>query len=85
LRSKSYSRSVLHALQLALAPQVHLALRDPALPLYNEDQDGDASPDDVRSFRASIAASDGLIVVTPEYNRGIPGVLKSALDWASRP
>jgi chromate reductase len=85
LRSKSYSRSVLHALQLALAPQVHLALRDPALPLYNEDQDGDASPDDVRSFRASIAASDGLIIVTPEYNHGIPGVLKNALDWASRP
>lgn len=85
LRAQSYSRSVLRALQQALAPEVQLAVRDPALPLYNQDQDGDAAPEDVRRFRASISASDGLIVVTPEYNHGIPGVLKNALDWASRP
>jgi chromate reductase len=85
LRSNSHSRSVLHALQRVLAPEVCLAVRDLGLPLYNEDDDGDSAPDDVRTFRASIAASDGIVIVTPEYNHGIPGVLKNALDWASRP
>src|SRR5258707_2092957 len=85
LRSNSYSRSVLYALQRALAPEVSLAIRNLALPLYNEDEDGASASDEVRSFRSSIAASDGVIIVTPEYNHGIPGVLKNALDWASRP
>jgi chromate reductase, NAD(P)H dehydrogenase (quinone) len=39
----------------------------------------------VRQLRAAIAESDGVVIVTPEYNHGIPGVLKNALDWASRP
>jgi chromate reductase, NAD(P)H dehydrogenase (quinone) len=85
LRSSSYSRSVLYALQRALAPEVSLAIRDLALPLYNEDEDGASASDEVRSFRSSTATSDGVIIVTPEYNHGIPGVLKNALDWASRP
>jgi chromate reductase len=85
LRSSSYSRSVLYALQHALAPEVDLAIRTLGLPLYNEDEDGASASDDVRSFRSSIAASDGVVIVTPEYNHGIPGVLKNALDWASRP
>ena len=85
LRSNSYSRSVLYALQRALVPEVRLAVRDLGLPLYNEDEDGDFASDDVRSFRSSIAASDGVVIITPEYNHGIPGVLKNALDWASRP
>ena len=85
LRSNSYSRTVLYSLQRALAPNVCLSVRDLGLPLYNEDEDGDSASDDVRSFRSSIAASDGVVIVTPEYNHGIPGVLKNALDWASRP
>jgi chromate reductase len=85
LRSNSYSRSVLYALQRALAPEISLAVRDLGLPLYNEDADGASASDDVRIFRSSIAASDGVVIVTPEYNHGIPGVLKNALDWASRP
>jgi chromate reductase len=85
LRSNSHSRSVLYALQRALAPEISLSVRDLELPLYNEDADGASASDEVRSFRSSIAASDGVVIVTPEYNHGIPGVLKNALDWASRP
>ncbi|MGA7179805.1 MAG: NAD(P)H-dependent oxidoreductase [Thiobacillaceae bacterium] len=54
------------------------------LPLYN--QDGDANPaDSVKQLKAEIAAARGLLFVTPEYNRSIPGVLKNAIDHASRP
>ena len=57
----------------------------PELPLYNEDEDGNHASLDVRQFRSAVAYSAGLIIVTPEYNHGVPGVLKNALDWASRP
>jgi len=56
------------------------------LPLYNQDYDG--TPDEPASyarFRASIAEADGVLFVSPEYNRGIPGVLKNAIDVGSRP
>ncbi|SKA39908.1 NAD(P)H-dependent FMN reductase [Enhydrobacter aerosaccus] len=85
LRRNSYCRSVLEALQAILPPDVRLALHEPRLPLYSEDEDGEASPHEVRRFRASIAASDGVVIVTPEYNHSLPGALKNALDWASRP
>lgn len=54
------------------------------LPLYNQDHDGDPPEQYVR-FRDRIAASDGVLFVSPEYNRGIPGVLKNAIDIGSRP
>jgi chromate reductase len=57
----------------------------PELPLYNEDEDGNHAPLEVRQFRNAVAYGAGLIIVTPEYNHGMPGVLKNALDWASRP
>lgn len=52
------------------------------LPLYNADQDGVPA---VARLRAEIESADGLFFVTPEYNFSIPGVLKNAIDWASRP
>jgi chromate reductase len=55
------------------------------IPLYDQDEDGEHAPKTVRALKAKIANSDGLLIVTPEYNYGIPGVLKNALDWASRP
>lgn len=55
------------------------------LPHYNQDLEGDATPEVVTLFRQSIADADGLVIVTPEYNYGMSGVLKNALDWASRP
>lgn len=55
------------------------------VPLYNADEDGAAAPAGVTSLREAIGLADGLIVVSPEYNYGMPGVVKNALDWASRP
>lgn len=55
------------------------------LPFYNEDIDGDTPPAPAVAFRDAIAASDAVLLVTPEYNGTIPAVLKNALDWASRP
>ena len=54
------------------------------LPLYSPDYDSDYPPE-ARALKASIAAVDAVLFVTPEYNRSIPGALKNAIDWASRP
>ena len=54
------------------------------LPLYNRDFDADY-PQVARDFKASVAAMDAILFVTPEYNRSIPGALKNAIDWGSRP
>ncbi len=55
------------------------------IPLYNEDLDCEPALPAIVGLRTAIAESDGVIIATPEYNHGIPGVLKNALDWASRP
>ncbi len=85
LRKESFNRKLANAL-IRLAP-TDFSLRHvdiSRLPLYN--QDDDANPvESVKSLRAEIAASKGLLFVTPEYNRSIPGVLKNAIDHASRP
>jgi chromate reductase len=85
LRRGSYSTAILHGLAAALGAEAELDIREPLLPLYNQDEDGPAAPATVRAFREAIAASDGIVISTPEYNHGIPGLLKNALDWASRP
>jgi chromate reductase, NAD(P)H dehydrogenase (quinone) len=56
-----------------------------ALPHYDQDLDTDQPPAAVVAFRAAVAAADALVVATPEYNGSLPGVLKNAIDWASRP
>ena len=56
-----------------------------AIPLYNEDVRAAGEPASVRDLRAAIAAGDALLIATPEYNYSIPGVLKNAIDWVSRP
>ncbi|HEU0199573.1 MAG TPA: NADPH-dependent FMN reductase [Burkholderiaceae bacterium] len=86
LRRDSYNTTVLHALAPMIAGRAQMTvatLHD--VPLYNADLDGDAAPDGVRALKAAITAADGLVVCSPEYNYGIPGVLKNAIDWASRP
>jgi chromate reductase len=55
------------------------------VPLYNSDLEGERLPDPVRALKDAIAQSDGIILCSPEYNHGMSGVLKNALDWASRP
>jgi len=86
IRKASYTKALLENLALDMPEQVRLhihPLND--LPLYNEDNDGDHPPEAAIALRAAIAAADGLVIATPEYNYGISGVLKNALDWASRP
>ena len=56
-----------------------------SVPPYDEDDDGDTAPVAVARMRAAIAGADALLFSTPEYNSSIPGQLKNALDWASRP
>lgn len=85
LRKASFSRATLTGLRDNLPEKVTLEICDLQLPLYNEDDDRSNAPSEVRRFRDAIASSDGVLIVTPEYNHGVPGVLKNALDWASRP
>lgn len=85
LRKDSFSRATLIGLRDILPDKVMLQIFDLQLPLYNQDDDRSDAPDEVSRFRKGIAGSDGVVIVTPEYNHGIPGVLKNALDWASRP
>lgn len=85
LRRESYSTAVLLTLKEALAGRATVNILSPDLPLYNGDLDGEQRSDAIKNFQGSIASSDGLLIVSPEYNYGIPGVLKNALDWASRP
>ncbi len=86
LRRASNSTAVLRGLQDALAPEAALDIFSlHGLPLYNEDDDGEHAPESVRALRSAIETSDGVIMVSPEYNHGMSGVLKNGLDWASRP
>jgi chromate reductase len=85
LRRNSYSLAILRGLQARLGAEATLDIRDLNLPLYNQDEDGPDGPEAVHGFRRAIAEVDGLVISTPEYNHGVPGVLKNALDWASRP
>lgn len=85
LRADSLNRRVARALMRLGAPDLdwhEIAIGD--LPLYNQDDEATPMPV-VARLKADIAASDGLLFVTPEYNRSIPGVLKNAIDHASRP
>jgi chromate reductase len=87
LRRDSFNRKLadqLPALARADAGLTFVQARIDDLPLYN--QDDDANPaESVKRLKREIAAADGVIFVTPEYNRSMPGVLKNALDHASRP
>src|ERR1700680_2842508 len=85
LRRASNSTAVLRGLQDALAPRAALSIFPlHGMPLYNEDDDGQHAPESVRVLRSAIETSDGVIMISPEYNHGMSGVLKNSLDWASR-
>lgn len=86
LRQASFSTAVLRGLADAAASRAEIVvhtLND--VPPYNQDLDTATPPDGVVALRAAIGGADGLIIVSPEFNYGLPGVLKNALDWASRP
>lgn len=84
LRADSINRTYAEHLQ-ALAPEgVNFQLLDLNLPLFNQDLEADF-PAAATALKQAIEAADGVLFVTPEYNRSFPGVLKNAIDWASRP
>ncbi len=85
LSASSINRTLATALTRLAPPSLsfrEIAIKD--LPLYNHDLDGDYPPAG-RTLKQELEAVDALLIVTPEYNRSIPGALKNAIDWASRP
>jgi chromate reductase len=86
LRAGSYSNAVLETLREKFADAADLTIWDLApIPAYNQDFEGDKRPAPVKELLAAIDVADGLVLCAPEFNHSIPGVLKNALDWASRP
>jgi len=84
LRAAASSKAVVETICLKLADEAEFFRFDiGSLPHYNADLD--PLPQTVTSLKAAIADADGMIIVTPEYNYSVPGVLKNAIDWASRP
>ncbi|MBX2810391.1 MAG: NAD(P)H-dependent oxidoreductase [Myxococcales bacterium] len=84
LRDSSYNTGLLRAAKDLALDDIDITIFDIGdIPLYNDDLGGEVSA--VERFKQAVADSDGVLIATPEYNYGIPGVLKNALDWASRP
>jgi chromate reductase len=87
LRQASFNGALMRA-AVELAPaemkiDVFTALGE--IPMFNQDVEAQGDPESVRRFKAAIQAADALLIATPEYNFGLPAVLKNAIDWASRP
>jgi chromate reductase len=87
VRRDSHNRKLLRAAAEELPPGTRLAVWEglDRLPIYDADLDVAPAPSAVRQLRDAIAAADAVLIATPEYNHSIPGGLKNALDWASRP
>ncbi len=86
LRCRSYSRALLQAAREVAPDGVEIEIFDlERIPLYNEDVEERGDPDAVADLKRRIQAADAVLIATPQYNGSIPGVLKNALDWASRP
>lgn len=85
LRANSYNRIIAQSLTDMDESILFRWIEINDLPLFNEDLEISGAPETVTSFKSAIQDVDGIIIVSPEYNSGIPGVLKNALDWASRP
>ena len=87
LRRGSYNRALLRAAQELVPDGMEIRIFDrmAEIPLFNEDVESEGDPEPVQALKRAIGESDALLVATPEYNHGVPGVLKNAIDWASRP
>ncbi len=84
LRQGSYNKQVVLTMQERYKDKLTIDLLDiGSLPFYNQDEEMNP-PQVVRDFKKAIKEADGVIIVTPEFNWSVPGVLKNALDWASR-
>jgi chromate reductase len=87
LRRDSHNRALLRAAAAAMPEGGQLVEWDriAELPAYDEDLDATPVPEPVQALREAIAEADAVLIATPEYNASLPGALKNALDWASRP
>ena len=86
LRDDSYNRALLEAARQMSGTQMEITLIEIGdLPHFDADVEAEGDPEVVKDFKNAIRAADALLIATPEYQHGIPGVLKNALDWASRP
>lgn len=85
LRKHSYNRALLRAAGEMLPVGANMEIFDlDGIPPFNQDYEKDL-PDLVKKFKAKIRGADAILIASPEYNYSIPGVLKNAIDWASRP
>lgn len=85
LRKASYNRGALRAAQQLAPADVKIEIFElDGIPVFNQDDDT-KPPEKVVQFKARIRAADAILICTPEYNYSIPGMLKNAIDWASRP
>lgn len=85
LRKGSYNRALMHAAFEARPPEMTVSEFDlHPLPFYNGDVEAQGDPEPVHRFKEAIRRADALLIVTPEYHRSVPGVLKNALDWGAR-
>lgn len=85
IRKDSYNTNLLRAAQEVAGEGVHISIYDISkLPFYNQDEEA-LFPQEAIYLKEALEAADGVIFATPEYNRSIPGYLKNAIDWASRP
>jgi chromate reductase len=86
LRKNSYNKLLLRAAASLLPESAQLELFDIGeIPLYNQDTEERGIPGIVQRFKEKIESADAILITTPEYNHSYPGVLKNAIDWASRP
>lgn len=85
LRKDSYNKALIKAAKELAPENAEVEIFDlEGIPLYNQDNEQEM-PEYVKTFKRKIKDADAVLIATPEYNRSIPGVLKNAIDWASRP
>jgi chromate reductase, NAD(P)H dehydrogenase (quinone) len=86
LRAGSFNTALLRTAKEMAGAEMAIDIADIRdIPLYDEDVRAKGLPPSVQRFREQVAAADAILFVTPEYNYSVPGVLKNAIDWASRP
>jgi chromate reductase len=86
LRRSSYNQALLRVAQQLAPAEMQIVIHDLSeIPLFNEDVERAGIPSAVASLREAVVEADGFLVATPEYNHGVPGVMKNAFDWLSRP
>lgn len=85
LQKNSYNKKLAKTMEQLAPDGVEFEYVNLNLPLFNQDVEAEAFPKEAQAVKDVVLAADAVLFVTPEYNRSVPGVLKNAIDWASRP